>query len=270
MTSNRQNLPQQCYLIKQILMQKLNKNHNHFAIKSEEIKETRVIFYLKENQLESDESNVVNFYVSKLKSKRSQHSLKALCLKYYKESLVLEKTWEKLNNHINFENDYSKRDLEFLTIHESGILYVYGRDEYMRPNLYFSLKAYIEFENFYKEKNVRLQTNPSNKNKKSIKIDSYDLYERFKTELISYILYILNFIDNNLLLPGQVESINFIIDIDHINHISTIPKGINDILSIFAQNYTYNVDKAFIINSDLMRDATIIGYLKYIETLKKK
>lgn len=115
--------------------------------------------------------------------------------------------------HIEYSNEIND-------VLQSRSIYIYGRDEFLRPNVYIEEKYMSDYLNKY-----------------SFKIVS------------SAILYLFNYINNNLLIPGQIESWNVII-----KEINCLSDGINTEISTFLYKlsllFKYQLNMLFICSKN--------------------
>lgn len=115
--------------------------------------------------------------------------------------------------HIEYSNEIND-------VLQSRSIYIYGRDEFLRPNVYIEEKYMRDYLNKY-----------------SFKIVS------------SAIVYLFNYINNNLLIPGQIESWNIII-----KEINILSDGINSEISTFLYKlsllFKYQLNMLFICSKN--------------------
>lgn len=115
----------------------------------------------------------------------------------------------------------------------SKAFYIFGRDEYLRPNLYIEEK-YL--------KNI---------------IEKYPLIS-----ILNSLLFIIDYIVNNLLIPGQIESFNIIIkEIDIL--ISKYSKGFLDYIFTYSILYRYRVNSLIIYSKNYLSIQTLKYYMNY-------
>ncbi len=248
-------IPLQAYLIKPIYYEEviIDKNIlNQFGTK----RDKRIIFYLKDTQLQETEKEVIGLLISSISSclksldtKRSiftEDRLRAIALRcFHLESFIISKAQKRLMTFLEYEDKYYSKVSK---IESSGILYVYGRDEFMRPNLYFSIKEYLSFEKYAKSKKVKI-----------VEV------------LKEYLMYMLRNIEQKLFLPGQIESINIIIDLcdSESSNILRVPEILLSVIDEFISSYIFNINRIFLIRSDALRYSIIIGFInKYCSSYK--
>lgn len=203
------------------------------------------IFYKKECQYGEEDKLILEdfhkFVVSADKnvSKLAQFQ-NGLCLRLlYCESFNIFNAYSYLLRIIEFEKKYSILNLKADLLH-SGILYIYGKDQSMQPNLYIDFREYLNYCDDYSE-----------------------------NEMIVYVLFVLKYIDNQLLVPGQIEYINLIVDFDSINCID-IPKKLKSIIGILKSCYFIGVSTLYLIKIDCFMSCVVKGTLSTMGVLSDK
>lgn len=108
-------------------------------------------------------------------------------------------------------NDKSKEILAY-----SGFCYCHGRDQSYRPNIFFKLELYIN----------------------NLKKYTYDEWE-------IAIIFFLDYISNNMMIPGQIEQWNLFVDFEHIT-ISSIPGDVNKLMKLVQSTFISKLNIAYI------------------------
>ena len=115
-----------------------------------------------------------------------------------------------LQNSIKYIN---KEVFDFLN---NGCIYIHGRDSCYRPLVVVNLAKFLDL-NF------------------ELSFDS----------IKSSIIYLNNYIISNLLIPGQVETWNIILNLNKVSLLS-IPTKIKELISIMQSNYKIRINKIFV------------------------
>ena len=131
----------------------------------------------------------------------------------------IEKTYKTMNETINFinSNPLTVND-KIISLLNSGIMYVYGRDHHFRPIIIVSVKTYV----------------------KAVNEDKYSFEDINKC-----IIYLINYILKYLLVPGQIENWITMIDFKSagLSDVSDFKKLITTLNS-----YRGRVFRSFFIN----------------------
>jgi hypothetical protein len=137
------------------------------------------------------------------------------------------KTLEDIKLHLQWRKDHLGKEITFKTMEilNSGFIYVHGRDSRFRPIIVLVMNNYSTTK--YK-------------------------YEDFETAII----YLLEYVLNNMLIPGQVEAWNIICDVQGTGLIFP-SKEIKSIFSIFHKHYKCRLNKMWILNVGNFRSKMI-------------
>ncbi len=135
----------------------------------------------------------------------------------------INKTIDNLMTHFNWRSkniNLSSKPANdsIIRILNSGFIYVHGRDNRFRPVIHIITSVYIEYKNTFK-------------------------FEEWEASVIYFIEYIIH----NLLLPGQIENWDIICDLQGLS-VTSIPDDLKKILNILQNNYRCRLFQMFIIN----------------------
>lgn len=197
-------------------------------------KETmRYIFEVDQNNYtEFEKIKLASFYIEleSYNKKIESHHKKLRIPANFKSSNILrfiqaasyniQKAIEILNAHLEWKKNtfplkMTSRAMEILN---SGFVYVCGRDCKYRPIIILNADYYFNLKKVYSLKEIQLA-----------------------------IVYFLEFIVENLLIPGQVENWNIICDMGTLNLIS-IPKDLLDLFKLLQYNYRCRLYVIYILN----------------------
>lgn len=138
----------------------------------------------------------------------------------YANNFSIRKTIKVITSYINKQSQYSfllNPYPKLIDILNSGAFYISGRDLRFRPIIHFSI------ENLEKIKRYHAIT-----------------------DLVNSVIYLFEFVLKYLLLPGQIESWNIMVDVN--NSLSDIGEELKQIISIFKSDYPSRLFKLFIVN----------------------
>lgn len=127
------------------------------------------------------------------------------------DMIIANIEWRK----INIPKQLTPKAIEILN---KGFIYIHGRDNRYRPIMHIVASVY--------DKNSKIYT-----------------FEDWTTAVIYFMEYVIN----NLLIPGQVENWNIICDVKDIS-IVFLPKDLKRILAMLQENYRCRLFVMFIIN----------------------
>ena len=127
---------------------------------------------------------------------------------------------EMITNHLEWKkqldlNKISEKTKEILNI---GLIYIHGRDCRFRPIINISAKMFEKYKNVYNFLEIKIA-----------------------------IIYLLEYILENLLIPGQVENWDVIIDCKDV-YITSIPAEIQGIISELQNNYPCRLFILYLVN----------------------
>jgi hypothetical protein len=166
-------------------------------------------------------------------------------LRYHQStSYRLEKTMELLRENLVWKkgkifplnlNENVKKILN------SGFIYVHGRDSYFRPIIVVSAQTYLNFKNNFE-------------------------FEDIVTAVIYFIEYIINY----MLIPGQVENWDIIADLNKVS-LFGIPDTLRKIFKILQSNYRARLNVVYILGKNPWFNAlwTIVKAILDSNTNKK-
>lgn len=128
-------------------------------------------------------------------------------------SFNLSEAIELLKRNTDFLNDYSfifdnPATGVIKDILNSGIIYVHGRDSDYRPIIVFNINEFTNHKNAYSE-----------------------------NDWTNAILFVCNYVIKELLIPGQVETWNIILNLENMSVFSSIPSDIRSIMSVMQGHY---------------------------------
>lgn len=133
------------------------------------------------------------------------------------ELIIIHQNWRLQHLPIN----YNKTINDILNC---GFIYVYGRDHYFRPIIVINVEIYLKKKDLY----------------------SYDNWSKS-------IIYLLEYIKDKLLIPGQIEQWVTIMNMSNCSFL-TIPEELKTFTKLMQENYRCRLSMLFIIGlSFLMR-----------------
>lgn len=140
-----------------------------------------------------------------------------------------ENTLKMILNHFEFTKKYLiKKSDDVKKLFQSKSLYIFGRDFEYSPNLIINLeKLLICFKGSSRK------------------------------SMISFGIFILNYIESYIIIPGQIERINILLDCNNVND---IPDSFLEILYKFSAFKSIKISKIFVLNNRL----------EYIKDILKK
>jgi hypothetical protein len=132
----------------------------------------------------------------------------------------ITKTLEMITNHIEWKKTIafqkvSDKTIEILNI---GLIYIHGRDCRFRPIINISAKTFEKYKNIYSFSEIEMA-----------------------------FIYLMEYILENLLIPGQVENWDVIIDCKDV-YITSIPAELQSIISHLQNNYPCRLFILYIVN----------------------
>jgi len=132
----------------------------------------------------------------------------------------IKKTLLLIKNHLDWRREnlpvlITDKIMEILNI---GYLYIHGRDNRFRPI-------------------ININVSVVNKNTKNYTFEEWS----------AATIYLMEYVINNLLLPGQIENWVIICDVKDVSLIS-LPKDFKKILNLLQNNYRCRLFKMFIVN----------------------
>ena len=140
----------------------------------------------------------------------------------YSENCNLQKAYNRMIEYIKWHSsffplNFTPRDKAF-DILNSGFCYCYGRDHEYRP--------IIICQPYILEKRIK---------------------EFLPEDLLRASIFLCEFIKNNMLIPGQVENWNMIVNLKDTN-VLTIPNPIKKVITSLSNNFIAKLYKCYIIN----------------------
>lgn len=140
------------------------------------------------------------------------------------EALNYTYKWRKENIPSKIFSKDGKINKKIKIILNSGFIYIHGLDNQFRPNIFIRPEIYLKLrENKLDEMN-------------------YDT-----NDWLFASIFVLEFCIKFLLIPGQVESWNIIVDFNNISLIS-VPCELKEILSIIQKIYKLRLNKIYMMN----------------------
>jgi len=135
-------------------------------------------------------------------------------------SFDIRNALEMITNHLEWKklldiNKISDKTKEILNI---GLIYIHGRDCRYRPIINISAKMFEKYKNVYTFLEIKIA-----------------------------IIYLLEYILEHLLIPGQVENWDVIIDCNDV-YITSIPTEIQEIISELQNNYPCRLFILYLVN----------------------
>ena len=167
-----------------------------------------------------------DFLLSALIIKNYLAGLLLNCL--YKNEFNIEKSYTLLINHFKAILTYSEVKFSKSLV-ENGFLYIFGKDYKHSPNLYFDISVFSNYCNDFASKN------------------NNDL-ELLKDKLMAYFIFAIRYIDEYLLIPGQIESFNLIIDTISLKEKKVQAKIFTDMINEISNTIILNISRIFILN----------------------
>lgn len=147
----------------------------------------------------------------------------------------LNETIQLLRNNSEFRDKYSFIFDEPITgvtkdILNSGIIYVHGRDTDYRPIIVFNLSDYMKQKDAYTEE-----------------------------EWSHAILFLCSYVITKLLIPGQVETWNVILNLEDLSVFNSLPSDLRNIMSVMQGHYKGRLHLIYIFGLSLA-----LGFIKSI------
>ena len=144
----------------------------------------------------------------------------------YATSVKMEESYKKLVNYIKFSREtfpvVIKPNSKFIEILNKGFVYVYGRDNRFRPIVVCQCKVFQKF------------------------------YKNYKTEEILEAVYFLcQYLVNNMIIPGQFESWEFILNLSGVSVIS-LPEPIKKLIPGLSDYFLARLYKNYIIGLNFL------------------
>jgi len=203
----------------------------------------RKIFDIKEDYLEYEKSTIdlLKEYIQNLINK-GEEELKETSewtdgdlLRFHQStSFKIPNTIKLLKEHLQWKKS-SIFPLELneniSNIFNSGFAYVHGRDNHFRPIIIVRAKTFLKIKDVYE----------------------FD-------DIVKAIIYFIEYIITYMLIPGQVENWNIIIDLNDVS-IFSIPDSLMKIFKILQANYRARLNSMFILG--------MTGFLNALWTIVK-
>ena len=144
----------------------------------------------------------------------------------YSTDCDLEKAYERMIKYFKWYNNFfplsfTPKD-KVIEILNSGFAYCFGRDHEFRPNLI--VQPYI-----YQDK----------------------LRNHSGEDLLRACIFLCEYVKNNLLIPGQIENWNMIVNLKGTN-ILTVPDPIKKVITCLSDNFLAKLYKTYIFNLSLI------------------
>jgi hypothetical protein len=121
----------------------------------------------------------------------------------------IDQTIKLLIQHITWKKSYFPYSInsKVIEILKGGFTYIHGRDNQYRPIMIINAKFYVDNMNKF-------------------------IYE----DWLCSVVFVMEYMINNLLIPGQVENWNMITDCNGVS-LLTLPKDMKNIMTVLSSNY---------------------------------
>lgn len=134
-------------------------------------------------------------------------------------------TFENIKKYVSWRIEHVPPKLSSLweQLINSGFMYVHGRDKFFRPMVILNPTALLPFKKM-----------------------GFDL---IGDEIIKWSIFIIEYVINNLFLPGKIENYSIIVDVNKLG-VTEIPKStLGKIIDCLSKGYRYRSKRMYVLNT---------------------